>query len=110
MSFLTVLEGAAFGLMFTTSVVVVGRLLPSTLYSTGNAMIGMVALGVGPIIGAGIGGFVYQHAGTVVLYSGASGLALCGGLVAWFALSTPALSDPEFPEPESEEEPEPVAT
>jgi PPP family 3-phenylpropionic acid transporter len=111
-SFLTVVEGAAFGLMFTTSVVVIGRLLPSTLYSTGNSMIGMVALGIGPIIGAGIGGFVYQHAGTVVLYSGASGLALCGGIVAWFALSTPALSEPEHPEPEPEPEPdiEPIAT
>ena len=27
-------------------------------------------LGIGPILGAGIGGFVYQHAGTVVLYIG----------------------------------------
>jgi PPP family 3-phenylpropionic acid transporter len=105
-SFLTVLEGAAFGLMFTTSVVVVGRLLPSSLYSTGNSMIGMVALGIGPIIGAGIGGFVYQHAGTVVLYSGASGLALCGGIVAWFALSTPGLSEPGLPGQEIE----PLAT
>ena len=93
-SILTMLEGVAFGLMFTTGVVVTGRLLPQTLYSSGNAMIGMVALGLGPIVGAGIGGFVYQHAGTVVLYTGASALALAGALVAWFALSTPALSEP----------------
>ena len=93
-SLLTMLEGVAFGLLFTSSVVVIGRLLPSTLYSTGNSIWGMVALGTGPIIGAGVGGFVYQHAGTVVLYVGASSLALAGGIVAWFALSTPALADP----------------
>jgi len=90
-------EGVAFGLLFTTSVVVIGRLLPSTLYSTGNSIWGMVALGAGPIIGAGIGGFVYQHAGTVVLYVGASTLALAGGVAAWFALSTPALAAPQAP-------------
>ena len=54
-------------------------------------------LGIGPILGAGIGGFVYQHAGTVVLYTGASALALAGAVVAWFALSTPALSEPGVP-------------
>jgi hypothetical protein len=62
----------------------------------------MVAFGIGPILGAGIGGFVYEHAGPVVLYSGASALSLGGGVVAWFALSTPALSrpSPQVPEPE----------
>jgi MFS family permease len=101
-SFLTVLEGTAFGLLFTTSVVVVGRLLPPTLYSTGNAAREMVMQGIGPILGAGIGGFVYQHLGTVVLYVGASSLALGGAVVAWFALSTPALSEPGLPGQEIE--------
>jgi MFS transporter, PPP family, 3-phenylpropionic acid transporter len=105
-SFLTTLEGVAFGLLFTTSVVVVGRLIPRSLYSTANSVREMVMLGIGPILGAGIGGFVYQHAGTVVLYVGASALALAGAVVAWFALSTPALSEPGVPG----EEIEPVAT
>ena len=101
-SLLTMLEGVAFGLIFTTSVVVVGRLMPPTLYSTANSMREMVMLGIGPILGAGIGGFVYQHAGTVVLYVGASSLALAGAVVAWFALSTPALSEPGVPGQEIE--------
>jgi PPP family 3-phenylpropionic acid transporter len=105
-SLLTTLEGVAFGLIFTTSVVVVGRLIPASLYSTANSAREMVMLGIGPILGAGIGGFVYQHAGTVVLYVGASALALAGAVVAWFALSTPALSEPGVPG----EEIEPVAT
>lgn len=99
-SVLTMLEGVAFALMFTTGVVVIGRLLPETLYSTGNSILGMVALGLGPIIGAGIGGYVYQHAGTMVLYSGASALALAGAVVAWFALSTPQLAEPGIAGPD----------
>ena len=93
-SVLAVFEGLGFSLLFTTGVVVVGRLLPSNLYSTGNAILGMVGFGIGPIIGAGIGGFVYQTAGPVVLYAGASVLAAAGAVAAWIALSTPALSEP----------------
>ncbi len=94
LSVLTLLEGVAFSLLFTTGVVVVGRLLPPNLYSTGNAVSAMVGFGLGPIIGAGIGGWVYQHLGAPVLYAGASALALAGAVVAWFALAVPSLSEP----------------
>jgi len=47
-----VFEGMGFSLLFTTSVVVVGRLLPSSLYSTGQSMVQTVGLGVAPILGA----------------------------------------------------------
>jgi len=93
-SLLTVLEGVAFSMLFTTGVVVVGRLLPSSLYSTGNSVAQMVGFGLGPILGAGIGGFVYETAGPMTLYAGASALALSGAVVAWFALRTPELDRP----------------
>ncbi len=93
-SMLAVFEGLAFALLFTTGVVVVGRLLPPNLYSTGNAVAGMVGFGVGPVIGAGLGGLVYERAGTTVLYVGASGLAVAGAVAAWLVLSTPSLSRP----------------
>jgi PPP family 3-phenylpropionic acid transporter len=109
LSVLTVLEGLGFGLIFTTGVVIVGRLLPPSLYATGNSVAGMVAFGIGPIIGAGIGGSVYEHAGPSVLFTGASAFALAAGAVAWFALSTPALSQPmaALPEVEAGAGPEP---
>jgi len=109
LSLLTVLEGVAFGLMFTTGVVVVGRLLPPSLYATGNSVTGMVGFGIGPIIGAGIGGLVYEHAGPATLFVGASGVAVAAGVVAWFALSTPALARPmrELPDVEAGAGPEP---
>jgi len=95
LSLLAVFEGIGFSLLFTTGVVIVGRLLPRSLYSTGNAVGQMVSFGIGPILGAGVGGFVYQHLGAPTLYLSACVLALGAALVAWFALATPALSEPD---------------
>jgi MFS family permease len=90
-----VFEGIGFSLLFTTAVVVVGRLLPSSLYSTGNAVGQMVAFGIAPILGAGLGGVVYQRLGAPTLYLGACVLAFAAAVIAWFALSVPLLSRPE---------------
>jgi PPP family 3-phenylpropionic acid transporter len=94
LSVLTVFEGAGFALLFTTMVVVIGRMLPSTLYSTGQSLAATMGFGIAPIIGAGIGGLVFDRHGPATLYVGASLLTLCGAAVAWLALSTPALSRP----------------
>ncbi len=93
-SLLTVFEGAAFALLFTTGIVVIGRLVPSTLYSSANSVAAMVGFGIGPILGAGIGGVLYDRAGTLVLYACASVLALAGAVISWFALDTPDLDEP----------------
>ena len=94
LSVLTVFEGAGFALLFTTMVVVIGRMLPSTLYSTGQSLAATMGFGIAPIIGAGLGGLVFDRYGPETLYVGASLLTLCGAAVAWLALSTPALSRP----------------
>lgn len=94
-SLLTVFEGMGYGLLFTTGVVVIGRLLRSSLYSTAQSIAATAGFGIGPILGAGIGGVVYQRFGPVALYTGASVLALAAAGVAWVALSTPLLSQPE---------------
>jgi len=100
LSLLAVFEGIGFSLLFTTSVVVVGTLLPRSLYSTGNAAGQMVAFGIAPIIGAGLGGLIYQRLGAPTLYLGAFVLAFAAAGIAWIALSTPTLSQPE-PEPDT---------
>jgi PPP family 3-phenylpropionic acid transporter len=94
LSVLTVFEGAGFALLFTTMVVVIGRMLPSNLYSTGQSLAATMGFGIAPIIGAGLGGLVFDRFGPATLYVGASLLTLGGGAVAWIALSTPALSRP----------------
>jgi MFS transporter, PPP family, 3-phenylpropionic acid transporter len=95
LSLLAVFEGIGFSLLFTTGVVVVGRLLPRSLYSTGNSVGQMVAFGIGPILGAGLGGIVYQRLGAPTLYLCAFALAFGAAAVSWFALATPALRDPQ---------------
>jgi PPP family 3-phenylpropionic acid transporter len=106
-SLITVFEGMGFALLFTTSVVVIGRMLPASLYSTGNSLSATVGFGIGPILGAGLGGFVFESLGSATLYIGASALALAGGVAAWFALSDPALSEPgPVPGPPTELPPE----
>jgi MFS transporter, PPP family, 3-phenylpropionic acid transporter len=108
-SVLAVLEGVGFSLLFTTSILVVGRLLPSSLYSSGNSIAQMVGFGIGPIIGAGLGGVVYERLGSTTLFVGASALALFGGVTAILALRTPALDRPLAAEdtPDREMAPEP---
>jgi MFS transporter, PPP family, 3-phenylpropionic acid transporter len=106
-SLLTVFEGLGFGLLFSTGVVIIGRMLPSSLYSTGQSLSATVGFGVAPILGAGLGGLVYDRFGSTTLYVGASLLALGGALVGWVALSPeplsaprPEISEPEVPAPD----------
>ena len=86
-SALTMFEGVGFALLFTTGVIAIGRMVPKALYSTGQSVAMTASFGLGPILGAGLGGLVYDSFGPVVLYSAASALALAGGVVAWAALS-----------------------
>jgi PPP family 3-phenylpropionic acid transporter len=106
-SVLAVLEGAGFSLLFTTSILVVGRLLPSSLYSSGNSITTMVGFGIGPIVGGGLGGVVYERLGPTTLFVASSALAALGGVVAMLALRTPALDTPLDDLGASEEEPAP---
>jgi MFS family permease len=108
-SLLAVFEGAGFSLLFTTSILVVGKLLPSSLYSSGNSLGAMVGFGIGPILGAGIGGLVYDDLGPVTLFVGSAVLAAAGGIAALVALRTPALDSPfeETPPAREEVPPEP---
>jgi PPP family 3-phenylpropionic acid transporter len=105
-SALAVFEGAGFSLLFTTSILVVGKLLPSTLYSSGNSIVTMVGFGIGPIIGGGLGGVVYERLGPTTLFVGASAVTLLGGVAAMVALRTRPLDTPlddlveEAPAPE----------
>ena len=92
-SVLTVFEGVGFAFLFTSGVVIVGKLVPKELYSTGQSLSGMVGFGLAPIVGAGFGGFVLERYGAVWLYSIAAGLACCGAAVGWFALRGSALTE-----------------
>lgn len=106
-SVLAILEGVGFSLLFTTSILVVGRLLPSSLYSSGNSIGSMVGFGIGPIIGGGLGGIVYERLGSTTLFVGASVVAVLAAVVTMIALRTPALDTPLDAPPGGEIVPEP---
>ena len=106
-SILAILEGVGFSLLFTTSILIVGRLLPPSLYSTGNSLGSMVGFGIGPIIGGGLGGIVYQRLSPTALFVGSSVVALLGAMVALAVLRTPALDTPLREDDEEAIAPEP---
>jgi MFS transporter, PPP family, 3-phenylpropionic acid transporter len=93
LSLLTMLEGVAFSLLFTSSVVIVGRLVPAHLYATGAAISQVAGFGLGPILGGFTGGVAYEHLGALPTYLGASTLALLAAIVGWFVLRLPGLDE-----------------
>jgi PPP family 3-phenylpropionic acid transporter len=101
-STLTVFEGVGFALLFTSSVVIVGRLVPPRLHSTGQSIASTVGFGVSPILGGAIGGVVFQELGPEVLYVGAFAFALGAAVVALAALNRPAFRRPQPVEPGAE--------
>jgi predicted MFS family arabinose efflux permease len=46
----------------------------------------MASMGVGPVVGPAIGGFVYVHLGPPALFAGAAAAACGAALIAWWAL------------------------
>jgi MFS transporter, PPP family, 3-phenylpropionic acid transporter len=109
-SLLTVLEGVGFGLIFTSGVVIVGRLLPRSLYATGQSMTNTVAFGIASILGGTTGGWIYQHVGPVALYAGASAFAVGAALIAWRTLTAADFTRPERIEPPLTIPPDPAGT
>jgi PPP family 3-phenylpropionic acid transporter len=107
---LAAFEGCGFSLLFTSSVVIVGRLVPEGLHSTGQSMSSTASFGVAPIVGGAVGGVLFQHLGPLTLYVGASALALIGGAVVWLTLSRPDFNRPSATEPPQEGVPAVAAT
>jgi MFS transporter, PPP family, 3-phenylpropionic acid transporter len=98
-SILTVFEGFGFALLFTSGVVIVGRMVPSSLYATGQSMASTVGFGVAPILGGVLGGYVYETFGPVAMYVMASGLVVLGAALSWITLATPEFGRPGVDEP-----------
>jgi PPP family 3-phenylpropionic acid transporter len=85
-SLFTMFEGLGFALLYTSGVVIVGRLVPVSLYATGQSLAVTVSFGIAPIVGGAVGGLVFEQLGAAVLYVGAAVLALTGGAVVWRTL------------------------
>jgi len=104
LSLLFPFEGVGFALLFASGVPIVGRLVPPALHATGQSMSGVAWMGLAPIVGGPIGGWVYGTVGPVALYAGASALCLIGATAVWFTLSDPAFAAPAPSAPAREAE------
>ena len=80
-------DGVAFALTYVGVVVIVGRLVPRRLLSTGQTITQTVGWGVGAVVGPSIGGLVFARLGAPALFGGAAALCLGGGAWVWFALA-----------------------
>ena len=80
------LSGAAFGLKYAALVVLIDRLVPAHLRTTGQGLLQMASMGIGPILGPAVGGFVYVHLGPPTLFVGAAVAATGAAIIAWWAL------------------------
>ena len=95
LSLTTVFEGVGFGLLFTSGIAIVGKLVRPALHSTGLSISGTVGFGMGQIFWSLLGGFLYGRFGSVTVYVAASALAFAGAALAAFALDTPLLRRPQ---------------
>ena len=98
-SLLTVFEGFGFALLFTSGVVIVGKMVPPSLYATGQSMASTVGFGIAPIVGGVLGGYVYETFGPVTMYVGSSALVLVGAALSWITLSAPEFGRQDVDEP-----------
>ncbi len=77
--------GVGFGLAYVTLVVMTGRLVPGRLRNTGQALLSVSSFGLAPVVGAGLGGWVYEHVGPAQLFAGSAFGIAAGMIVVYLA-------------------------
>jgi MFS family permease len=79
-------DGVAFALAYTGVVVIVGKLVPARLASTGQALGWVVGGNIAPIAGGVLGGVVFARLGAPALFAGSAALCVVGAAVVWTVL------------------------
>ena len=80
-------DGVAFALVYVGAVVIIGRLVPRRLLSTGQSVSQTFGWSIGAIVGPSIAGFVFAHLGAPALFAGAGALCAAGAVLVWFVLA-----------------------
>jgi MFS family permease len=83
------ITGLCNGSLMAARVLMVPRLLPQSLQATGQVLFQAATLGFGTVIGSVIGGVVYGWLGPTFFFLAAGGVAIAGGMGAWFVLAGP---------------------
>jgi MFS family permease len=81
--------GLCNGSLMAARVLMVPRLLPQSLQATGQVLFQSATLGFGTVVGSVVGGVVYGWFGPTFFFAAAGGVAIIGGVGAWFILAGP---------------------
>jgi len=81
--------GLCNGSLMAARVLMVPRLLPQSLQATGQVLFQAATLGFGTVMGSVIGGVAYGAFGPRFFFLAAGGVAIAGGVAAWFVLAGP---------------------
>ena len=81
--------GLCNGSLMAARVLMVPRLLPQSLQATGQVLLQAATLGFGTVMGSVIGGVAYSAFGPRFFFLAAGGVAIAGGIAAWFVLAGP---------------------
>jgi PPP family 3-phenylpropionic acid transporter len=68
--------GFSYGLAYTATVVITSRFVPASMRAAGQGLMSVTS-SLGPVIGAAIGGLVFEHIGSHGLFIGAAAGLLC---------------------------------
>jgi MFS transporter, PPP family, 3-phenylpropionic acid transporter len=79
--------GVAFGSLTAARVLLVPRLLPERLQTTGQVLVVASTTGLGAVVGSVVGGIAYGAIGPTAFFIGAGGVAIAGGIASWFVLT-----------------------
>jgi MFS transporter, PPP family, 3-phenylpropionic acid transporter len=86
-----VATGLGYGALVGGSVLVIARLLPLELQSTGQALMVAASVGLGTVFGSIIGGLIYETLGATTFFVAAGSMTIAGGgLVFATLVSTPS--------------------
>ncbi|MGH2464552.1 MAG: MFS transporter [Candidatus Limnocylindrales bacterium] len=75
-----VLTGLCYGSFTAARVLLIARLLPSSLQATGQGLVQAGTMGIGTVLGTAIGGVAYGDFGAAAFFLGAAAAAIIGGI------------------------------
>jgi MFS family permease len=79
------LTGFFYGTLMAARVLAVARLLPASIQATGQSLAQAATVGLGSVLGALIGGAIYEALGAEAFFATSAVLTCAGGVGVWFA-------------------------
>jgi len=86
---LRTLDGVSYAMRYTAMVLIVGALLPRSLFAFGQSVAWFVYAGIAPIVADAVGGFIYETFGAEALFLATMVALAVGGAIVWLVLRGP---------------------